>query len=271
MSEHGPVPESGPVDTGADGDEHGSAIERLAEDDDLRDSLAALSTMATGRLGLQDVLKKVAACAVLAVPGAEGAGLTLIEEGRSDTVVTTAPFVQEVDDVQYSIGQGPCITAAAEGKTVMSGSLGGDTRWPRFGARVARMGVHSAVSLPLITAEGVVGALNLYAHDKHVFDNRAAEFGEVFAVPAAIAVENAQVLAASRRLAAGLQVALETRRVIDHAVGILMSRSGLSEEQALSRLQRLSQTDHKKLAVVARGMVEETLRRARARHASSDD
>jgi len=178
--------------------------------------------------------------------------------------------VQEVDDIQYGIGQGPCITAAAEGQTVMSGSLGADARWPRFGARVARLGVHSAVSLPLITAQGVVGALNVYAHDKHVFDDRAAELGEVFAVPAAIAVENAKVLAASRRLSIRLQAALGTRSVIDHAVGILMSRSGLSEAQALGRLQVLSQREHKKLAVVARSVVDEAVSRARARHTASE-
>ncbi len=66
-----------------------------------------------------------------------------------------------------------------------SGSLGAGARWPQFGSRVARLGVYSAVSLPLITPTGVVGALNVYAHAKHVFDERAAELGELFAVPAA--------------------------------------------------------------------------------------
>jgi transcriptional regulator with GAF, ATPase, and Fis domain len=269
MSEQESAPEVDP-NSGGDAEESARKEERRAEEDDLRASLNALSTMATGQLALDDLLRKVAVFAVRAIPGADGAGLTLLEEGRSDTIVTTAPFVQEVDDIQYSIGQGPCITAAADRVTVVSGSLGGDARWPRFGARVARLGVHSAVSLPLLTAQGVVGALNVYAHDKHVFDDRAAELGEVFAVPAAIAVENARVLAESRRLAARLQVALDTRAVIDHAVGIVMSRSGLTEEQALQRLRVLSQSDHKKLAVVARGIVEEAVRRARAHHTAGD-
>ena len=78
---------------------------------------------------------------------------------------------------------------------MLSGSLGGDPRWPRFGGRVARLGVHSVVSLPLITPDGVVGAMNVYAHDKNAFDERAAELGQIFAAPAAIAVQNAHVLA----------------------------------------------------------------------------
>lgn len=44
----------------------------------------------------------------------------------------------EVDDIQYGIGEGPCISAAALGQTMRSGSIGGDARWPRFGARANR-------------------------------------------------------------------------------------------------------------------------------------
>ena len=69
-----------------------------------------------------------------AIPGADGAGLTLIEEDRADTIVKSAPFVREIDDIQYGLGEGPCISAAAQGEPMRSGSLGGDPRWPRFGA-----------------------------------------------------------------------------------------------------------------------------------------
>jgi len=51
------------------------------------------------------------------------------EDDRANTIVATAAFVSEIDDIQYGIGQGPCITAAREGQTVMSGSLGSDPRW----------------------------------------------------------------------------------------------------------------------------------------------
>lgn len=50
--------------------------------------------------------------------------------------------------------------------------------------------------------------MNVYAHAKDAFDERAEQLGELFAVPAAIAVQNAQILAQTRRLAAHLQAAL---------------------------------------------------------------
>jgi GAF domain-containing protein len=242
-----------------------------AEDEDLRESLAGLSRLASNRLPLEAMLTQVAVYAVRAIPGADGAGLTLLEHDRADTIVATAPFVSEIDDIQYEMDQGPCITAAREGQTVLSGSIGGDSRWPRFGGRIARLGVHSVVSLPLITLDGVVGAMNVYAHGKNAFDERAAELGQIFAAPAAIAVQNAHVLAQTQRLATQLQSALELRGVIDRAVGILMSRSGITEHEALERLRTLSQHEHLKLAEVARRTVDEAVARARARNRQSQE
>jgi GAF domain-containing protein len=255
------------ADSGLPDDAAPRSIEqRSAEDEDLRESLAALAQLATNLLPLEDLLTRVATYAVQAIPGADGAGLTLLEENRSDTVVATASFVSEIDDVQYGMGQGPCISAARDARTVMSGSLGADARWPRFGGTIARLGVHSVVSLPLITPEGVVGAMNVYAHAKNAFDDRSVSLGEIYAIPAAIAVQNAQVLARTQRLVEQLRSALETRGVIDRAVGIMMSRSGGTEQEALERLRALSQHEHRRLAVVARQILDEAVRRAEARH-----
>ena len=182
-----------------------------------------------------------------------GAGGTSMQ-GRGGS---TSPIVQAL----------MALLAAKAFQHHRSGSLGGDRRWPQFGSRVARLGVHSAVSLPLLTASGVVGALNVYAHAKHAFDDRAAELGELFAVPAAIAVQNAQILAEAQRLSAQLHRALETRAVVDRAVGIVMSRSGGTEEQALARLRTLSQHEHQKLTQIAQKIVDEAVRRAESRRA----
>ena len=240
---------------------------RAESDDDslnLADSLSGLGQLST-RLELTDLLTQVARFAVQAVPAADGAGLTLLEQDRSDIIVKSADFVKRIDDIQYTLGEGPCITAAAEGITVRSGSLGGDARWPRFGPRAGRLGVHSVLSLPLITPTGVVGAMNVYAHARDAFDERAEQLGEMYAIPAAITVHNAQILAQTARLATRLQAAIASRSVIDQAIGILRGRSGISADEAFARLQHLSQNDHVKLRVVASNLVEEAVRRARSR------
>ncbi|MCZ4278845.1 GAF and ANTAR domain-containing protein [Rhodococcoides yunnanense] len=217
------------------------------------------------RLSLSDTLSYVAECAVRAIPGADGAGLTLLHLDRPDTIVASADFVRVVDDVQYGLGQGPCITAAAEGITVRSGSLETDSQWPEFGPKVGRLGVHSVLSLPLITAGGVLGALNVYAHRPDAFDARAAKLGELFAVPAAISVQNARALASAARLTEQLEKALNSRAVIDQAIGVLISRSGCTGIEGNEKLRSLSQKEHKKVAVVAEALVGEAMKTARSR------
>lgn len=238
----------------------------VAEHADLRDSLDALSRLATAHLDLQDMLTRVATFAVRAIPGAEGAGLTLFHEARPNTLVASADFVREVDAIQYGIGEGPCITAAAEKRTVRSGSLGTERAWPRFGPRVSRLGVHSVMSLPLLSADEALGAMNIYAHPENAFDERAVELGELFAVPAAISVHNARALEQARTLATQLKHALASRPVIDQALGILMSRTGCTSEEAFDKLRVMSQSENRKVSGIAEQLVDEAVRRARARH-----
>jgi GAF domain-containing protein len=238
---------------------------RTAEDDDLEEGLTALSHLAIGRLGLKETLLRVAQYASRAIPGASGVGLTLIENGRTDTIVATESFVTEMDAVQYSLNQGPCISAVATEQPIISGSIASDPRWPEFGPQSAEFGVQSSLSIPLITSDGVVGSLNVYAHEKNVFDDRAAVLGGYFGVPAAIAVQNAQILAESKRLASHLRKALTNRITIERAIGVFMTRSGDSPDEAMAKIRTISHTEHKRIDLVAQNIVDTAVRRAHAR------
>jgi GAF domain-containing protein len=257
----------------ADGLPVGSLSTQQASADaaDLQAAIGELAGLVADSQGLPELLAAVSMFAVHAIPGADGAGVTLLRVDRADNMVealaASAPFVAEIDEIQYvTLNEGPCITAVLERRTVCSGSLGGEKMWPRFGPRVGRLGVHSALSLPLLLSGQVVGAINVYAHGKDVFDEHAAELGELFAKPAAVAVHNAQILAQALALTAQLQRALSTRPVIDQAIGLIRGRSGRSAEEAFTQLRAISQNEHRKLAEVAQHLVDEAVRRARARH-----
>ncbi|MET3804076.1 hypothetical protein ABIB25_001062 [Nakamurella sp. UYEF19] len=116
------------------------------------------------------------------------------------------------------------------------------------------------------TPSGVVGAMNIYAQARDVFDARAEQLGQVCAVPAAITVHNAQILDQTGRLSRNLQAALASRPVIDQAIGIPRSRTGASTDDAFERLRSISQTEHLKLVVVvATRIVEQAVLRAPGR------
>jgi transcriptional regulator with GAF, ATPase, and Fis domain len=248
----------------------GGSGEGPVEDEvDLITALAGLAGIVTGTFPLSGLLEQVARFAVGAIPGAEGVGVTLLDAGGADTVVASHDFVRAVDDIQYSIMEGPCVTAAADRRTVRSGWLAEDPLWPRFGPRVGRLGVQSALSLPLVVDGHVVGAMNVYSRERDGFDDRAAELGELFATPAAVAVRNAQVLEQARLLTEQLHTALASRAVVDQAVGILMSRRGGTATEAFESLRWMSQHNNVRLNSVAQDIVDEAVRRARARQAES--
>ena len=171
---------------------------------------------------------------------------------RFQTWAATAEFVDDIDTVQYEeLHEGPCITCMQSRRVTVSGSLGSDSRWPHFGGRVARMAVHSALSLPLIVGDRVIGAINAYARSRDAFGEHAVQLGTQFAGPAAVSVYNGQLLDHAQERTAQLQRALSNRAVIDQAIGIIRSRSGASAEEAFDRLTRLSQTENIKLHIVA--------------------
>jgi GAF domain-containing protein len=233
--------------------------------------LAGLAGLVTGQDSLEDLLTEVATYAMMAVPGADGAGVTMLQAGEPDTIVASAQFVRDVDNIQYRLGEGPCISAAAQGRTTGSGALGEDASWPEFGPRAAELDVHSALSLPLLLAGDVLGALNVYAHSRNAFSATSQKMGERFARPAAVAIHNARFLDQAQRQTARLETALTSRSTIDRAIGILMARSGITGDEAFVRLRIMSQHDHMKLNLVAERLVDQAVRRARAHQSNSGE
>jgi GAF domain-containing protein len=247
-----------------------SAAQREADEIDLYAGLTGVAGIVAGAHGVIAVLADVAKFARQAIPGVDGAGVTLLDSGGpAPSVATwavTAEFVEEIDKVQYlDVHEGPCITCMQSRRPTVSGSLGSDSRWPRLGGRVARMGVHSALAMPLLISDQVIGAINTYAYRRDAFGEHAVQLSSQFSGPAAVSVYNAQLLAGAQERTAQLQQALDSRAVIDQAIGILRSRSGASADEAFARLTRISQAENVKLVVVAERLVEEAARRARAR------
>ncbi|MCV7149710.1 GAF and ANTAR domain-containing protein [Mycolicibacterium pyrenivorans] len=248
-----------------------STAQREADEFDLFAGLRGVTGLVADARGVADLATEVAEFAVRAIPGVDGAGVALLQPEHVtphlQTFAATAEFVNKIDSAQYEqLHEGPCITCMQTGRAVVSGSLGSDDRWPHFGGRVARMGVHSALSLPLIVGEQVIGAINTYARTRDAFGEHAVELGSQFAGSAAVSVHNAQVLASARDRTEHLQRALGSRAVIDQAIGIIRSRSGVTGDEAIDRLKRMSQADNVKLVVVAERLVDEAVRRAKARH-----
>ena len=145
-----------------------------ADEENLRAALSGLRGSAGGAGSVKSQVRGIAQLAAQAIPGVDGASVTLLHESHGKLQVQawefTAPFVRELDILQYvELNQGPCIACKAARLPIVSTSLGTDSRWRRLAARVTGLAVESALSLPLLTGDQVIGSINCYAHDRAAF------------------------------------------------------------------------------------------------------
>ncbi len=205
--------------------------------------------------GVHETLTLVAEIAVANVEGCDAAGVFLVVEGAITRPVRTDPLVTEVDALQHETDEGPCLDAIAHRTVFYAGDLGSDPRWPRFGPEAAARGVRSLLALPL-TADGTVGALNLYARYAEAFGVVDRARGLLLAALAALALSTARTHEDDERRASHFRLALTTRELIGQAQGILMERERITADEAFDILRRASQHLNVKLREVAQTLVE---------------
>jgi GAF domain-containing protein len=220
------------------------------QDDDLATQLSNLARTLQNEDDVNKTLQAIAEAAVGTVPGAQHAGLSVVEHRREvKTRAGTAEVVYQVDQIQYDTGEGPCLSAVYEQQTVSLPDMASEDRWPTFTARVSELGIASMLSFQLFVQQDNLGALNLYSADKNAFDDDAEHIGLLFASHAAVAMSGAQ-------REEHLTKAIHARDVIGQAKGILMERHKLTADQAFSVLTRASQHTNIKLIEVARFLAE---------------
>jgi GAF domain-containing protein len=205
--------------------------------------------------GVHDTLEQVVALAVHTIEGCDFAGLFILEGGVVVTPVHTDQVVEEIDTLQRDSGQGPCLDAIAERVMVYGDDLQSDGRWASFGPAAAGRGIRSALALPL-TANGAIGAINLYARYPAAFGVVDRAKGVILASLASVALNAAHSLEDEERRIENLHSALSSREVIGQAQGILMERERIAADQAFDVLRRASQFLNIKLREVAQTLVD---------------
>ena len=124
-----------------------------------------------------------------------------------------------------------------------------EDRWPRWAEAVAAAGVRSMLGIRLHTSATTIGSLNLYDPRPDHFTEEDRDVAHIFARHAAVALSSA-------RDTANLWKAIDARRLIGQAQGILMERFDMGPDQAFAVLRRYSQDHNVKLHVVAERLIE---------------
>jgi GAF domain-containing protein len=195
-------------------------------------------------------LQMVAERAVDVVPACEFASVSLRRRrGRVETPASTSELASRCDALQYRLEEGPCLEAVWDGDCHLAEDIATDSRWPRWGPRVAELGVGSVLSIRLSNDSETIGALNLYATRTHAFSSDDVDIASIFTVHATNALNSA-------RLVSGLQSAVQSRHLIGVAQGILMASYQLTLDQSFELLRRYSSESNTKIRDVAQHVVD---------------
>jgi len=185
------------------------------------------------------------------------ASVTVRGEHDYFTVSSSDEFANQVDEVQYDKGEGPCLEATRTGCVIYVPDLRDDGRWPLYRPHAVASGVRSSLSLPLTVSEATIGALNLYCTQPGAFDDRLRQGLAVFAAQAAAALAMVLRQARQDQVTTQLEQALASRTTIDQAMGILMAQRRCTADQAFAWLRTHSQNTNRKLRDVAGEIIEQ--------------
>lgn len=183
-------------------------------------------------------------------------GVTMRYDGNMLTVASSDERAERLDETQYRTQGGPCLEAMDTGRQVLSQDCRSETRWPAYIAMAVRDGLRCSMSLPLAAAGTTFGAINLYGFDQpDLFGDAEQHQLRLFTAQASGALRLATRQAKDQALMAQLEQALNSRSVIDQALGILIGRHQLTTTEAFDLLRRQSQNSHRKLRDVATDLV----------------
>ena len=217
-------------------------------------ALSALAQFLVADVSMGDTLHRVATLSVEAVSGASFAGVSMLDDrDRPTTAVFTDEQAPEIDQAQYEVGQGPCLDAWRTKTVVRLDDLEQvQPEYEAFAQACLDHGIRSTLSLPLVTGDTGVGALNFYSADTSGFTADDEEAAAQFATATSAVLANAVAYWGAYDLAQQMTDAMRTRAVVEQAKGMLMASSDtLDEEGAFDLLRRASQRENVKLRDIA--------------------
>lgn len=184
-------------------------------------------------------------------------GITLLRDRKAATIGWSSDSAREVDEIQYSLSQGPCLTAAKEEREVHVPDLHHENRWgPDYAKAVASHGLRSVLSVPFNLQGEAKAALNLYSDVPNKFDEKATAKARGFTREISQALRLAVRFSLHTDSAANLRATLESRTIIDIAVGIVMAQNRCSQKAAVTILTEASSNSNTKLRDIARSLVD---------------
>lgn len=248
---------------------------------------ARIQTLVAEQAGLRGArvgVLDVCTAAVAALP-VGGAGMSAMSRGRaSHPLCSTDSVSQQLEELQLTLGEGPCVDAHVLGSTVLCPDLSAgelQRHWTVFADAALQAGARAVFAFPLRIGTISPGVLDLYSSSSvelaadEVADAMAfADSATLLLLDSRISETGVPSYTGAGRIGAGGPNTSGTGRAdatplddlggyraeIDQATGILMVQLGVGFEEAFVRLRAHAYARGTRISVVAADVVTHRLR-----------
>jgi hypothetical protein len=205
--------------------------------------------------GLSGLLERVC-FAVVPVLSASGAGISMMTaDGTRGVCIASDPVSQQIDDLQFVLGEGPCMEAFRHRRPVLVTDVAGSTtRWPLYAPAARHGGAGAVFAFPLQVGGARLGVLDVFRHDAGPLTGDQLTDALLFTDVTVSAVLDRQESTGTGR-SGDLDAAIRHRAELFQAQGMVMVQLGVPLAEAMVRLRAHAYARDRRLDELARDVV----------------
>ncbi|MFQ5542869.1 MAG: GAF domain-containing protein [Nitrospiria bacterium] len=242
---------------GTIGHQVGSAIENARLYDEMKkkamqlETLAQVSLTITSDRYIEEILSLIVTMSA-GMMGSKICSIMIFDEKLSELKIVATQSLSEAyrSKANVKIGESISGQVVKEKRPIMVLDVTKDQQYS-FPMLAKKEGLVSMLSVPMMIKNRVIGVLNSYTSSRHSFSQEEVNLLQTVANQAAVAIENTSL---SKERSA-MQEALEARKLVERAKGILMRQTHISEEEAFRMIQRQSMDYRKTMREIAEAVI----------------
>jgi hypothetical protein len=197
----------------------------------------------------------------------DAAAISLVFDGTSaGTLGSSGPRARVYDELQFTLGEGPCLESIAIRAPVLVVDLAdpNDARWPVYGPAMLTHQIRGVYAMPVLVAGEYVGALDLFRAKPGPLRTEqmagAVAAAELASIPVLDLMDtDLQAALSDPGSNAWAELNVLTRAEVSQATGMVMAQLGIDAAEALVRLRAHAYATDRSAIDVARDILDRRL------------
>ena len=191
----------------------------------------------------------------------DAVGLVLSDaSGALKVMASTSEQARFLEVLQLHADSGPCLDCYRSGQPVNADDLLAEPgRWPDLAGAVQHNGYRAVHAFPLRFQEQTLGAMNLFSIEPGGLGGTDQVIAQALAEVATVAILGQRTIRHSVQVVEQLQIALDSRVIIEQAKGMLAHQGGLAMTDAFAVLRRYARRNNRRVTDCAHAVVDSAL------------